>query len=208
IYMTAQRTTVGSRRKPQVTVTSAATDRGYTICQSCEATSTEITFIWDTKGILIWISTAVLMITVRDKSSPRKRRMTGSKGRRREMDDGDATYPVKRARLPRIDDVNIVTQGLEAQQGEGRPLRSRGQVRQRTSDASESACLALRHLGKCKHHTAAIRQTSNIYPLTKSSTTLLPRKMKIERKASTTISDAGPGAEAVYLSNLTKYAIH
>jgi len=64
------------------------------------------------------------------------------------MDDGDATYPAKRARLPRIsaedhvDDemrVEIITQGLEAQHREGRPLRSRGQARQRASDASESA---------------------------------------------------------------------
>lgn len=93
------------------------------------------------------ISTAVIAITVRDKPSLRKRRTTGSKRRRREMDDGDATYPAKRARLPRIsaedhvDDemrVDIVTQGLEAQHGEGGPLRSRGQARQRASDSSES----------------------------------------------------------------------
>jgi len=64
------------------------------------------------------------------------------------MDDGDATYPAKRARLPRISEedhvddemrVDIVTPGLEAQHGEGRPLRSRSQARQRASDASESA---------------------------------------------------------------------
>jgi len=74
--------------------------------------------------------------------------MAGSRRRRREMDDGDATYPAKRARLPRIsaedhvDDemrVDIITRGLEDQHGERRPLRSRGQARQRASDASESA---------------------------------------------------------------------
>ncbi len=48
------------------------------------------------------ISTAVVAITVRGGPSPRKRRMAGSRRRRREMDDGDATYPAKRARLPRI----------------------------------------------------------------------------------------------------------
>ena len=71
------------------------------------------------------------------------------------MDDGDATYPAKRSRPPRIsaeghvDDEmgvdHIIAQGMEnaiqhglASDNKGRPLRSCGRVRQRISDASES----------------------------------------------------------------------
>ena len=72
------------------------------------------------------------------------------------MDDGDATYPAKRSRIPRIsaeemhiDDEmevdHIIAQGMGSatQHGlpsdnKGRPLRSHGRVRPRASDASES----------------------------------------------------------------------
>ncbi|PPQ65017.1 hypothetical protein CVT26_015727 [Gymnopilus dilepis] len=44
---------------------------------------------------------AVAAQEVRERASPRKRRAGGAKRKRRDADDGDATYPAKRTRIPR-----------------------------------------------------------------------------------------------------------
>lgn len=44
---------------------------------------------------------AVAAREVKERPSPRKRRVGGAKRKRKEVEDGDATYPAKRSRLPR-----------------------------------------------------------------------------------------------------------
>ena len=67
------------------------------------------------------VPTAIVAVAVRDKPSPRRRRMAWPKRRRSEIDDGDATYPEKRSRIPRIsaeehidDEMGIIAQGMES----------------------------------------------------------------------------------------------
>ena len=99
------------------------------------------------------VPTAIVAVAVRDKPSPRRRRMAWPKRRRSEIDDGDATYPEKRSRIPRIsaeehidDEMGIIAQGMESathaseSDNKGRP---RGRIRPRASDASESTSRSL-----------------------------------------------------------------
>ena len=105
------------------------------------------------------VPTAIVAVAVRDKPSPRRRRMAWPKRRRSEIDDGDATYPEKRSRMPRIsaeehidDEMGIIAQGMESathaseSDNKGRP---RGRIRPRASDASESTSRSLLSLGRC-----------------------------------------------------------
>ncbi|KAG6857276.1 hypothetical protein H0H87_007109 [Tephrocybe sp. NHM501043] len=103
----------------------------------------------------------VVDVEIREKPSPRKRRGGGApKRKRREVDDGDATYPAKRTRMPRgtsnqlvadeetpfesiIPEVIPTPEPLsevpEDRQPERRSTRSRGSAKRRDSCASEAA---------------------------------------------------------------------
>ncbi|KNZ80420.1 hypothetical protein J132_05540 [Termitomyces sp. J132] len=117
----------------------------------------EIT-IEDEPTLLPSTTSPILDIEVREKPSPRKRRAgVGSKRKRREADDGDATYPAKRSRMPRdsnqiiadevpfessIPDVTPTPEPMsevpEDRPPERRSTRSRGTAKRRDSSASEA----------------------------------------------------------------------
>jgi len=105
-------------------------------------------------------STPVFEVEVKEKYSPRKRRVGGSKRRRREVDDGDATYPAKRTRVPRgaasqhfagdeealesiAAEVTPTPEPMSDLPDDGklerRSTRSRASVKRRDSSASEAA---------------------------------------------------------------------
>ncbi|KAG6862295.1 hypothetical protein C0995_015992 [Termitomyces sp. Mi166 len=100
-------------------------------------------------------------VEVRGKPSPRKRRAgVGSKRKRREADDGDATYPAKRSRMPRgsnqiiadevafessIPEVTPTPEPMsevpEDRLPERRSTRTRSSAKRRDSSASEAPSL-------------------------------------------------------------------
>ncbi|KAF8972949.1 hypothetical protein BDZ97DRAFT_1610046, partial [Flammula alnicola] len=103
---------------------------------------------------------AVAAREAKERPSPRKRRTGGAKRKRKDADDGDATYPAKRTRMPR----GVANQGVEedalldvAQPNEAeiipetlpelsdtakrRSTRSRGSLKRRDSSASETTSI-------------------------------------------------------------------
>jgi hypothetical protein len=106
---------------------------------------------------------------LKDKASPRKRRAggtgAGSKRKRKEVDDGDATYPAKRTRNPRATGSLAVDGGSppsesvgvpevtptpeptaemqEDKKPERRSTRSRGALKRRDSSASETPSVSV-----------------------------------------------------------------
>lgn len=100
-------------------------------------------------------------VEMKEKHGPKKRRPGGSKRRRREVDDGDATYPAKRTRVPRgaasqhmvgndellpepiVAEVTPTPEPMSDVPEDGkldrRSTRSRGSVKRRDSSASEAA---------------------------------------------------------------------
>lgn len=113
----------------------------------------------DSTTLPLATTSPIFDIEVRDKSSPRKRKTgVSSKRKRREADDGDATYPAKRSRMPRgsnqiiadeevpfessIPEVTPTPEPLsevpEERQLERRATRSRGPVKRRDSSASDA----------------------------------------------------------------------
>ncbi|KAF9529295.1 hypothetical protein CPB83DRAFT_853038 [Crepidotus variabilis] len=107
---------------------------------------------------------AVAAREAKERASPRKRRNGGTGGggakrKRKEVDDGDATYPAKRTRLPR----GAANQGLEEEEAplditpaaidvaaesladlveKRRSTRSRGGAKRRSSSESETASIS------------------------------------------------------------------
>ncbi|TFK44583.1 hypothetical protein BDQ12DRAFT_708493 [Crucibulum laeve] len=106
---------------------------------------------------------AVAAREIKEKASPRKKRVGGgAKRKRKEADDGDATYPAKRTRVPRgmtnqmaeeeespeaaIPAPDIVTTPEPAgddRRPERRTTRSRGSTKRRDSSASANASLSI-----------------------------------------------------------------
>ncbi|CAA7259258.1 unnamed protein product [Cyclocybe aegerita] len=98
---------------------------------------------------------AVAAREAKERASPRKRRVGGAKRKRRDADDGDATYPAKRTRVPRTangqteedpvvdgeqqSDVAVVPEGLAefAETAQRRSTRSKA-IKRRDSSASET----------------------------------------------------------------------
>ncbi|KAJ3518118.1 hypothetical protein NLJ89_g71 [Agrocybe chaxingu] len=101
---------------------------------------------------------AVAAREAKERASPRKRRVGGAKRKRRDADDGDATYPAKRTRVPRgangqteedpaVDgdqqsDVAAVPEGLAefGETAQRRSTRSKG-VKRRDSSGSETTSI-------------------------------------------------------------------
>ncbi|TFK75312.1 hypothetical protein BDN72DRAFT_510678 [Pluteus cervinus] len=103
----------------------------------------------------------------REKTSPRKRRTGGGKRKRKEVDDGDATYPAKRTRAPRgaakeqvMEEDSPTEAGMaeggatpepvvEEKRPERRSTRSSG-IKRRDSSASETTSVAASVVNKAK----------------------------------------------------------
>ncbi|KDR75404.1 hypothetical protein GALMADRAFT_554125 [Galerina marginata CBS 339.88] len=100
---------------------------------------------------------AVAAREAKERASPRKRRTGGAKRKRKDADDGDATYPAKRTRIPRgvpgqnLEDDNsmdfvqsIDTTGITEvfsdlnDTSKRRSTRAKGSLKRRDSSASET----------------------------------------------------------------------
>lgn len=101
---------------------------------------------------------AVAAREVKERPSPRKRRAGGAKRKRKDADDGDATYPAKRTRIPRgaagVGDEESLVDGPQIEEVElpsppdavpdlsdaaakRRSTRARGSLKRRDSSGSE-----------------------------------------------------------------------
>jgi len=101
---------------------------------------------------------AVAAREVKERPSPRKRRSGAAKRKRKDVDDGDATYPAKRTRIPRgtagqnveedfvevipLNDSTVMPETLsdlvENNNTKRRSARSRASTKRRDSSASET----------------------------------------------------------------------
>ncbi|KAF8160986.1 hypothetical protein B0H34DRAFT_699007 [Crassisporium funariophilum] len=103
---------------------------------------------------------AVAAREMKERPSPRKRRAGGAKRKRKDVDDGDASYPAKRTRMPRgaagqAVDEDVIEAGLPkeltptpetfsdpTENLKRRSGRSRGSTKRRDSSASETASIS------------------------------------------------------------------
>ena len=103
---------------------------------------------------------AVAAREVKERPSPRKRRPGPAKRKRKDIDDGDATYPAKRTRIPRgtagqnveedfveaipIDDSTAMPETLSdlVENTKRRSARSRASTKRRDSSASETTSIS------------------------------------------------------------------
>jgi hypothetical protein len=116
----------------------------------------------DDQSITSTVSTiaAVAAREVKERPSPRKRRPGPAKRKRKDIDDGDATYPAKRTRIPRatagqsveedfveaipLDDSTAMPETLSdlAENTKRRSARSRASTKRRDSSASETTSIS------------------------------------------------------------------
>lgn len=103
---------------------------------------------------------AVAAREVKERPSPRKRRPGAAKRKRKDTDDGDATYPAKRTRIPRgTSGQNVEEDSVEAvpltdstampeflsdlvENTKRRSARSRASTKRRDSSASETTSIS------------------------------------------------------------------
>lgn len=103
---------------------------------------------------------AVAAREVKERPSPRKRRPGATKRKRKDTDDGDATYPAKRTRVPRgatgqnieedyvdavpLNDSTSITENLSdlVENTKRRSARSRASTKRRDSSASETTSIS------------------------------------------------------------------
>ena len=103
---------------------------------------------------------AVAAREVKERPSPRKRRSGATKRKRKETDDGDATYPAKRTRIPRgtsgqnveddpveaipLTDSSAIPESLSdlVENTKRRSARSRASTKRRDSSASETTSIS------------------------------------------------------------------
>ena len=93
---------------------------------------------------------AVAAREVKERPSPRKRRSGAAKRKRKDIDDGDATYPAKRTRMPRgqnveedfVEVIPLMAETLshlvESNNTKRRSARSRASTKRRDSSESET----------------------------------------------------------------------
>ena len=116
----------------------------------------------DDQPIVPTVSTiaAVAAREVKERPSPRKRRPGATKRKRKDTDDGDATYPAKRTRIPRgttgqnfeedstesmqLNDSTSVPENLSdlVENTKRRSARSRASTKRRDSSASETTSIS------------------------------------------------------------------
>lgn len=95
---------------------------------------------------------AVAAREAKERASPKKRRTGGAKRKRKDPEDGDATYPAKRTRMPRGQnadedpamDVGVVPDLLSdlVESAKRRPMRAKGGLKRRDSSGSDTASIA------------------------------------------------------------------
>ena len=106
---------------------------------------------------------AVAAREVKERPSPRKRRPGAAKRKRKDTDDGDATYPAKRTRIPR----GTAGQNVEEDFVEVIPLNSSALVPEALSDLVENTKRrSARSRASTKRRDSSASETNSISPST------------------------------------------
>lgn len=100
---------------------------------------------------------------VKERPSPRKRRSGVAKRKRKDTDDGDATYPAKRTRIPR----GIAGQNVEEDSAEAMPLNDSTSVPENLSDLVENTKRrSARSRASTKRRDSSASEATSISPST------------------------------------------
>ena len=106
---------------------------------------------------------AVAAREVKERPSPRKRRPGATKRKRKDTDDGDATYPAKRTRIPR----GITGQNVEEDSVEAAPPNDSTSVPENLSDLTENTKRrSARSRASTKRRDSSASETTSISPST------------------------------------------
>jgi len=106
---------------------------------------------------------AVAAREVKERPSPRKRRPGVTKRKRKDIDDGDATYPAKRTRIPR----GTAGQNVEEDSVEAMPLNDSTSVPETLSDLVENTKRrSARSRASTKRRDSSASETTSISPST------------------------------------------
>lgn len=106
---------------------------------------------------------AVAAREVKERPSPRKRRLGVVKRKRKDIDDGDATYPAKRTRIPR----GTAGQNVEEDSVEAMPLNDSTSVPETLSDLVENTKRrSARSRASTRRRDSSESETTSISPST------------------------------------------
>jgi len=106
---------------------------------------------------------AVAAREIKERPSPRKRRPAAAKRKRKDIDDGDATYPAKRTRIPR----GTAGQNVEEDSVEGIPLNDSITMPETLSDLVENTKRrSARSRANTKRRDSSASETTSISPST------------------------------------------
>ncbi|KAF8813629.1 hypothetical protein BYT27DRAFT_7220018 [Phlegmacium glaucopus] len=106
---------------------------------------------------------AVAAREVKERPSPRKRRPGAAKRKRKDTDDGDATYPAKRTRMPR----GTVGQNVEEESMEAVQLNDSSSIPENLSDLVENTKRrSARSRASTKRRDSSASETTSISPST------------------------------------------